>query len=142
MRVLILAKAPETGTEMTPTPEMMEAFEAMDNFQKQLEEAGILDMQGYGLRPSSFGKRVRFEGSERTVTDGPFTETKEVLAGFSIWKVKDMSEAVEWVMKGPNPMFSPSEVEIRPIYEYEDLADFVTPEHLEEQLGKVKSPAP
>ncbi|AIE83668.1 YciI family protein [Fimbriimonas ginsengisoli] len=128
MRVMIIAKAtPETEVEMTPTPEMMEAFEAMEQFQRELEEAGILDMQGYGLRPSSQGKRVRFDGSKRSVIDGPFTETKELLAGFSIWKVKDMDEAVEWVKKGPNPIFSPSEVEIRPIYEYEDLADFVTP---------------
>jgi len=137
MRVMILMKStPEMEVPMEPTPEMMEAFAAMDVYQKQLEEAGILDMQGYGLRPSSEGKRIRFDSGKRMVIDGPFPDTKELLAGFSIWKVKDIEEAVEWVKKGPDPIFGPSEVEIRPIYEYEDLAEFVTPEHLEEQLKK------
>jgi hypothetical protein len=136
MRVLVLMKAAESDVEMTPTPEMMQAFEEMDKFQKQLEDAGVLDMQGYGLRPSSQGKRVQFDGTERTVIDGPFTETKEILAGFSIWNVKDVDEAVSWVMKGP---ISPGQVEIRPIYEYEDLTDFVTPEHAQEQLAKERA---
>ena len=126
MRVMILAKmAAEHEGKMDPTPEMIEAFAEMETFQKELEDAGILDMQGYGLRPSAEAKRVLFDGSDRTVVDGPFTETREILAGFSIWKVKDMDEAVAWVKKGPNAIFGTGEVDIRPIYEYEDLADFV-----------------
>lgn len=136
MRVMILMKTtPEFDKEMTPTPEMIAAFETMDAYMEELKKAGILEMQGYGLRPTADGKRIQIDGSNRTVIDGPFTETKEIIAGFSIWKVRDMEEAVEWVKKSPDPVFGPSEVEIRPLYEYEDLSDFVTPEHLAEQLG-------
>jgi hypothetical protein len=85
-------------------------------------------MSGDGLKPSSQGKRVAFDGPKRTVIDGPFAETRELVAGYWIWEVKDMAEAVEWVKRCPNPMPGPSEIEIRPFYEMSDFGDAVTPE--------------
>jgi hypothetical protein len=85
-------------------------------------------INGDGLKPSSFGKRVAFEGKSRTVIDGPFAETRELVAGFWIWEVKDMDEAVAWVKRCPNPMLGPSEIEIRPFYEMADFGEAVTPE--------------
>lgn len=93
---------------------------------------------GEGLHPSSMGKRVAFDGPNRTVIDGPFAETKELVAGFWLWKVKDMAEAVAWVKRCPNPMLGPSEIEIRPLFEIEDFGNAVTPEiaEREERLRK------
>lgn len=120
MRVMVLVKATVDSEEgHLPT---MELLEAMGAFNQQLIDAGIMQA-GDGLKPSSAGKRVLFSGAERSVTDGPFSETKELVAGFWIWKVKDLEEAVEWAKKCPNPMPGPSELEIRPLYEAEDFSD-------------------
>ncbi len=96
-------------------------FAAMDKFNEELINAGIM-LDGTGLTPSSRGARVRFSGSNRTVTDGPFPETKELIAGFLIWKVSSLQEAIDWVKKCPNPMIEDSDVEIRPLMEPEDFA--------------------
>ncbi|MBP6547077.1 MAG: YciI family protein [Phenylobacterium sp.] len=108
-------------------PPTAEAFAAMDRFTDELAAAGVL-VAGAGLKPQ--GKSILFEGAVRTVTDGPFAESKEVVAGFSIWEVKDMDEAVAWARRSPNPMPGPSRMEIRPFYEADDLAAFLTPEEL------------
>jgi len=129
MRVMVFFKGPEIG-EMTPTPEMIEAFKAMDVFTEELVKAGVF-VAAAGLKPSADSKRVVFEGGKRTVIDGPFAEAREMVAGFSIWEVKDMDEALAWVARCPNHMPDrPGEIEIRPFYEAADLADFVTPEEL------------
>ena len=94
---------------------------------EELAKAGIM-LSGDGLKPSSQGKRVAFDGPGRTVIDGPFAETRELVAGYWLWEVKDMAEAVEWVKRCPNPMFGPSEIEIRPFYELSDFAEALTPE--------------
>ena len=128
MKVMVIArasKASEAG-EMDP-----EAFAAMDKFNEELINAGIL-LDGTGLTPSSRGARVRFSGSNRTVTAGPFAETTELIAGFMIWKVSSLQEAIEWVKKCPNCSTEDSDVEIRPLLEPDDFAGLVTPERLEE----------
>ena len=118
MRVMVMVKATEDSEKgVLPTPELLAA---MGKFNDQLREAGIM-RAGDGLKPSSKGKRVAFDGPKRMVIDGPFVETKEVVAGFWLWEVKDMDEAVDWVKRCPNPMPGPSEIEIRPLYEMEDL---------------------
>jgi hypothetical protein len=99
----------------------------MGKFNEELVKAGIM-LAGDGLQPSSRGKRVHFSGTKRTVTDGPFSETKELVAGFWIWKVKSIDEALEWVKRCPNPMMSDSDIEIRPLFDIEDFGDAVTPE--------------
>lgn len=125
MRVMVLVKATaDSEAGMIPAAEM---FEAMGRYNEQLVDAGIM-LAADGLQPSSRGKRIAFEGASRTVIDGPFTETKELVAGFWIWQVKDMAEAVEWVKRCPNPMPGPSEIEIRPFYEMADFGDAITPE--------------
>ena len=125
MRVMVLVKATaesERG-EMPPT----ELLEAMGRYNEELANAGIM-LAGEGLKPSSEGKRVAFDGAGRTVIDGPFAATGELVAGFWLWQVKDMAEAVEWVKRCPNPMSGPSEIEIRPIYEAADFGEALTPE--------------
>jgi len=118
MRVVVLVKATQDSEAgMLPTPEM---FEAMGRYNEALIDAGILK-GGDGLKPTSQGKRVLFSGAERTVVDGPFAETKELVAGFWLWEVEDLDEAVAWVKRCPNPMPGPSEIEIRPLYEASDL---------------------
>jgi hypothetical protein len=120
MRVMVFVKA--TGDSERgdlPSPEMLAA---MGKFNALLTEAGVM-RAGDGLKPSSAGKRVAFDGPRRMVIDGPFAETKEVVAGFWLWEVKDMDEAVAWVKRCPNPMPGPSEIEIRPLYEAEDLGE-------------------
>src|SRR6185436_10287058 len=107
-----------------PTTELLTA---MGKYNEELINAGVM-LAGEGLKPSSQGKRIAFSGSNRTVIDGPFAETKELVAGFWIWQVKDMAEAIEWVKRCPNPMPGPSEIEIRPFYEIADFGDAVTPE--------------
>jgi hypothetical protein len=120
----------ETEEGMTPTPEMLEGFKAMDEFTEELVKAGVF-VAAAGLKPSSQSKRVALNGNNRTVIDGPFAEARELVAGFSIWEVKDMDEALAWVARCPNPMPDRSgEIEIRPFLEAADLADFVTPEEL------------
>ena len=130
MRVMVLVKATkdsEAGT-MPPT----DLLEAMGKYNEDLVNAGILQ-GGEGLQPSSNGKRVAFDGASRTVVDGPFAETGELVAGFWLWEVKDMDEAVEWVKRCPNPMPSPSEIEIRPVVEIADFGDAMTPELIEQE---------
>ena len=129
MKVMVIVKASKASEagEM-PSAEM---FAAMDKFNEELINAGIM-LDGTGLTPSSRGARVRFSGSNRTVTDGPFPETKELIAGFSVWKVSSLQEAIDWVKKCPNPMIEDSEIEIRPLMEPEDFAGLVSPERLEE----------
>ena len=131
MRVMVFVKA-TADSEAGVLPEM-EMFEAMDKFNQELIEAGIMRGEGAGLKPTSHAKRVAFDGASRTVIDGPFIETKELVAGFWQWEVKDMDEAVAWVKRCPNPMPGPSEIEIRPIYEE---ADF---EALFAEAAKLKS---
>ena len=121
MRVMVLVKATEDSEKgFLPTPEAMEMMEAMGKFNEELVKAGIL-LAGDGLTPSSQGKRVAFDGPRRTVIDGPFAETRELVAGFWLWQVKDMDEAVSWVNCCCNPMPGPSVIEIRPLYELADL---------------------
>ena len=131
MRVMVIAKANEEMGKMmaAPTPEMLEAFAAMDRFTEELVQAGVF-IAAAGLQNSAQAKRITIEGSNRTVTDGPFAESRELIAGFSIWEVKDMDEALAWAKRAPNPMPGKSEMEIRPFYEAADLAEFVTPEEL------------
>jgi hypothetical protein len=125
MRVMVLVKATKDSEQgILPSTEM---FAAMGKFNEELVNAGIM-VDGDGLRPSSHGKRVAFDGTSRIVIDGPFRETKELVAGFWIWQVKDMAEAVAWVKRCPNPMPGPSEIEIRPFYEAADFGDALTPE--------------
>ena len=125
MRVMVMVKATnDSEAGIMPSTELLEA---MGKYNEELVKAGIMK-EGEGLHPSSKGKRVAFDGPNRTVTDGPFAETKELVAGFWIWEVKDMDEAVEWVKRCPNPMPGPSEIEIRPIFEAEDFGAEFTPE--------------
>ena len=118
MRVMVMVKATEDSEKGIMPP--AELFEAMDKFNQELTKAGIF-RSGDGLKPTSKGKRVAFDGASRRVIDGPFSETKELVAGFWIWEVKDMDEAVAWVKRCPNPMCGPSEIEIRPFYEAADF---------------------
>ncbi len=128
MRVMVFAKAAEAGKmDGPPTPEALEAFAAMDRFIEDLVKAGVF-VAGAGLKNSDQAKRIVLEGSRRTVIDGPFAEARELVAGFSIWEVKDMDEAVAWAKRSPNPPGGRSEMEIRPFYEAADLGEFVTPE--------------
>lgn len=121
MRVMVLVKATADSEKgFVKTPETMAMMEAMGKFNDELIKAGILK-DSDGLKPSSEGKRVAFDGPDRTVIDGPFAHPGELVAGFWIWEVKDMAEAVAWVKRCPNPMPGPSEIEIRPFYE---MADF------------------
>jgi hypothetical protein len=122
MRVMVLVKATEDSEKKgyRPTPEAKAAMEEMGRFNDELRKAGILRTAD-GLKPSSHGKRVAFDGAGRTVIDGPFAHPRELVAGFWIWEVKDMDEAVAWVKRCPNPMPGPSEIEIRPFYEMADL---------------------
>lgn len=125
MRVAVLVKATEDSEEgIMPSAEL---FEAMGKFNEELVQAGIM-LSGTGLKPSKAGKRVAFDGTDRRVIDGPFAETRELVAGFWIWEVKDMDEALAWVKRCPNPMPGPSEIEIRPFYEMEDFAEIASPE--------------
>ena len=125
MRVMVMVKATaESEAGQMPSTELLAA---MGNFNEELVKAGVMQA-GEGLQPSSRGKRVHFSGSRRTVIDGPFTETKELVAGFWLWQVKSMEDAVEWVKRCPNPMPSDSEIEIRQVFEAEDFGAEFTPE--------------
>ena len=125
MRVMVLIKADaDSEAGVLPSEKLLTD---MGNYNEELVNAGIM-LAGDGLKPSSEGARVRFSGDKRTVIDGPFSETKELLAGFWIWQVNSMQEAVDWVKRCPNPMNSETDVEIRPIFESEDFGDEFTPE--------------
>lgn len=141
MRVMVFVKATEDSEKgLGPVEEMKEMFEAMGKFNEELVNAGVL-VSGDGLKPSSEGKRIHFDGPSRTVIDGPFAEARELVAGYWIWEVKDMDEAVAWAKRCPNPMMGPSDLEIRPFYELEDFGEIVTPElaareqHLRDKLA-------
>lgn len=121
MRVMVLVKGSENADhDFKADPWTMEMMAAMGRFNDELQAAGILRAAD-GLKPSSYGKRVAFDGTARLVIDGPFAETKELVAGFWLWEVTDMDEAVAWVKRCPNPMPGPSVIEIRPVYEMSDL---------------------
>ncbi|WP_421999265.1 YciI family protein [Reyranella sp.] len=122
MRVMVLVKATEDSEKgFVATPETQAMMEAMGRYNEELTKAGIL-RDADGLKPSSEGKRVAFDGAGRTVIDGPFVHPRELVAGFWLWEVKDMDEAVAWVKRCPNPMPGPSEIEIRPLYEMSDFS--------------------
>ncbi len=121
MRVMVLVKATEDSEKgFVRNAESMAMMEAMGKFNDELTKAGILK-DADGLKPSSEAKRIAFDGATRTVIDGPFPHPRELVAGFWIWEVKDMDEAIAWVKRCPNPMPGPSEIEIRPFHEMEDF---------------------
>ena len=131
MRVMVFVKATEDSEGGVFPPS--EAFQAMDRFNEELVKAGVM-LAGGGLKPTAEAKRIAFDGPGRTVIDGPFAATRELVAGFWLWEVKDMDEAVAWVKRCPTPMAGPSEIEIRPFYEMADLEEFLTPD-AREKLG-------
>jgi len=125
MRMMVMVKATkDSEAGMMPSTELLEA---MGKYNEELVKAGIM-LAGEGLRPSAQGKRVAFDGPSRNVIDGPFAETRELVAGYWLWEVRDMAEALEWVKRCPNPMPGPSEIEIRPVYEMSDFSEALTPE--------------
>ncbi len=133
MQVMVLVKASEESEAgVMPSEELLTK---MGSFNEELARAGVL-LAGGGLHPSSKGVRVRFSGGDRTVVEGPFAATKELVAGYWLWQVESMEEAIEWVRRCPNPMNGDSEIEIRPLFETEDFGDEMTPElrEQEEQL--------
>ncbi len=125
MRVMVIIKATaESEAGVMPSQQLLSA---MGQYNEQLVKAGIM-LAGDGLHPSSKGVRVQFAGKQRNVIDGPFAETKELIAGYWVWQVRDMDEAIEWVRRCPNPMPGDSEIEIRRIFEAEDFGAEFTPE--------------
>ena len=135
MRVMVIIKANEDSEAGVMPSEQL--LTEMGAFNEELVKAGVM-LDGDGLKPSSAGARVRFSGSQRTVIDGPFVETKELIAGYWIWQVESLDEAIEWVKRCPNPMAGESEVEIRPIFEAEDFGEEFTPE-LREQEERLRA---
>ena len=127
MRVMVFGKATEDSEKGAPPT--AEAFAAMDRFTEELVKAGVF-VAAAGLKNDAQSRRIVSDGASRTVIDGPFAESRELIAGFSIWEVKDMDEAVAWAKRSPSPVAGSSEIEIRPFYEAADLAGFVTPEEL------------
>jgi hypothetical protein len=125
MRVMIIVKA--SGDSEAGKLPSEQVLTEMGKFNEQLVRSGIM-LAGEGLHPSAKGKRVRFSGKQRAVVDGPFTESKELVAGFWLWQVRSMDEAVEWVKRIPNPDNEEMEVELRPVFEADDLGDALTPE--------------
>jgi predicted transcriptional regulator YdeE len=132
MKVMVMVKATKSSeaAEM-PTTELLNE---MQKFNEELVQSGVM-LAGEGLQPSAKGVRVRFSGKSRIVTDGPFAETNELVAGFWLWKVKDMNEAIAWVKKCPNPMLEDSDIEIRPLYSIEDFGDAVTQDLREKEAA-------
>ncbi|VWC63744.1 dehydrogenase [Burkholderia lata] len=135
MRVMVIVKA--TATSESGAMPDTELLAAMGQYNEALVKAGVM-LAGEGLHPSSRGKRVHFSGKDRTVIDGPFTETKELIAGYWLWEVKSMDEAVEWVKRCPNPMPVESDIEIRQIFSPEDFGAALTPE-LQEQEARMRA---
>jgi len=134
MRVMVMVKATkDSEAGVMPTEKLLSE---MTKFNEDLVKAGVL-LDGSGLKPTSAGAKVQFSGAKRTVVDGPFAETKELVAGFWIWQVKSLAEAIEWVKRCPNPMHEDSEIEIRPLFEMSDFAD-ASPETIarNEQIGR------
>jgi hypothetical protein len=138
MKVMVMVKAsPESEAGEMPSQQLLTD---MGKFNEQLVNAGIM-LAGEGLHPSSKGARVRFSGKNRSVIDGPFAETKELVAGFWLWQVKSLQEAIDWVKRCPNPMMSDSEIEIRPLFEAADFGEAMTPEmrkHEDELRAKME----
>ncbi len=125
MRVMVIVKAtPSSEAGIMPSEKLITE---MGKFNEELVKAGVM-LAGEGLQPTSRGARVEFSGKQRTVIDGPFTETKELIAGFWLWQVRSMAEAIEWVKRCPNPHLEDSVIEIRPLFEAEDFGDQLTPE--------------
>lgn len=142
MKVMVIVKASkDSEAGRMPSQQLLAD---MTKFNEELAKAGML-LAADGLQPTSKGARVAFSGKTRTVTDGPFTETKELIAGFWLWKVGSLQEAIDWVKRCPNPHEGDSEIEIRPVFEMEDFGEAVTPElqqrnqRLDEQMTKAKS---
>ena len=135
MRVMVLIKA-NSDTEGGVLPDET-LLTDMGNYNEELVKAGVM-LAGEGLHPSSRGKRVRFSGTNRTVVDGPFTETKELIAGFWLWQVRSMEEAIEWVKRCPNPTGAEAEIEIRQVFEADDFGAEFTPE-LREQEARLRA---
>lgn len=130
MRVMILVKATkDSEAGILPSTELLEA---MGRYNEDLVNAGVM-LAGEGLHPSSRGMRVIFDGPDRTVIDGPFAQTEELVAGFWLWEVKDLEDAVQWVKRCPNPMLTTSEIEIRPVFEAADFGEALTPELAEQE---------
>lgn len=130
MRFMVIVKAnKDTEAGVLPSQELLAE---MGNYNEELVKAGIM-LAGEGLQPSSKGARIKFHGNKRTVIDGPFTESKELIAGFWIWQVKSKEEAIEWAKKCPNPTGEESELEIRQIFEAEDFGEEFTPELREQE---------
>jgi hypothetical protein len=137
MKVMVIVKANEdTEAGVLPSTDMLTA---MMNYNEELTKAGIM-LAGDGLQPSSRGARIKFSGSETTVIDGPFAETKELIAGYWLWQVKSMDEAIAWARRCPNPTGDESVLELRPLYEADDLGEAFTPE-LREQQQRLRAEA-
>jgi hypothetical protein len=137
MRVMVLVKATEESEAgVMPSQELLTQ---MGNFNEELVKAGVM-LAGEGLHPSSKGVRVAFSGGERKVIDGPFAETKELLAGYWLWQVRSLDEAIEWAKRIPNPEGTEGEIEIRPVFEPDDFGDSLTPE-LREQEARLRRQA-
>jgi hypothetical protein len=137
MRVIVIIKASQASEAGVMPSEQL--LTEMGRYNEELVKAGIM-LEGEGLHPSSKGVRVSFSGKQRTVTDGPFTETKELIAGYWLWQVRSMDEAIEWVKRCPNPHEEDSVIEIRPVFEAEDFGDALTPE-LREQEQRIRDQA-
>jgi hypothetical protein len=138
MRCIVMVRATkDSESGAMPSTELLTE---MGKFNEELAKAGIM-LAGEGLKPSSKGKRVHFSGAKRTVIDGPFTETKELIAGFWLWQVRSMEEAVEWVKRCPNPFAGESEIEIRQVFEAEDFGPELTPELREQEQRRRKQAA-
>jgi hypothetical protein len=138
MRCIVMVRSnKDSESGAMPSTELLAA---MGKFNEELVKAGVM-LAGEGLKPSSQGKRVHFSGTKRTVIDGPFTETKELIAGFWLWQVRSMEEAIEWVKRCPNPFPGESEIEIRQVYETEDFGPELTPELREQEQRQRKQMA-
>ena len=137
MRVMVIVKAnKDTEAGVLPSEQLLRE---MGNYNEQLVKAGIM-LAGEGLHPSSKGARIEFSGNKRTVVDGPFAETKELIAGYWLWKVKSMQEAIEWAKRCPNPTGEQSVLELRPVFEADDFGENLTPE-LREQEDRLRAQA-
>jgi hypothetical protein len=135
MRVMVMVKAnEESEAGVLPSTELLSE---MGKYNEELVKAGIM-LDGEGLHPSSKGARIEFSGDQRNVVDGPFTETKELIAGYWVWQVRDFDEAIEWAKRCPNPTGAESVLELRPVAELEDFGDNVTPE-VREQQERIRS---